>query len=308
MTILNPTQERALVYIRAANYGGCNPTPSEIMEWVERPDKKRGKVRRRVIKAPSVNLGLSNASLALVKAASMDMSNSRLKDTLATFNKQIMDTVGPLPSVGALGAQWRQDRVIEEQDPDETLIEQLLRFRWIRFNATGVGIMLTDLGRALLRADTDETDDDDVVFINGDDPLAWGSLVGKIADIGDCLIVDPYLKPEQYLDIAKFTGVTRVILKRPDKPQKLVTWQVNHRLAGDSIDIRIAEQHQMHDRFIVGDNAVYTLGCSLEGVGRKPTILNAHRGLVAGQIRKAAEELWNSAEAISAGADEDAEA
>jgi hypothetical protein len=210
-----------------------------------------------------------------------------------------MQTIGPAASqLGALANLFEGERVIEEREPDETVIEQVQRFRWFRISSTGAGLVLTELGRALLRADTDQSTTSEVTILDGQDPLAWGSLVGTIAEIGECLIVDPYLKAEQFLDIAKFTGTTRVILKRPRSESELIRWRMYQAIPEVSVDIRIAEPQHLHDRYIVGENAVYGLGCSLNGVARKPTILVPLTGQVADHIRAIVEEWWDTAEPV----------
>ncbi len=144
-------------------------------------------------------------------------------------------------------------------------------------------------------------------MLDGQDPLAWGSLVGTIAEIGDCLIVDPYLKAEQFLDVAKFTGTTRVILKRPNSDGELVRWQLYQALPGLSVNIRIIDPQHIHDRYIVGETAVYTLGCSLVGVGRKPTTLIPMTGEPADRIRAIVEGWWDMAEPVGEPAPADQE-
>lgn len=84
------------------------------------------------------------------------------------------------------------ERVIEEREPDETLIEQAQRLRWIEPSATGAGLVLSGLGRALLPNDADLTTASEITVLDGNDPLAWGALVATIADAGACVIVDPY--------------------------------------------------------------------------------------------------------------------
>ena len=90
-----------------------------------------------------------------------------------------MQTIGPAASqLGALANLFEGERVIEEREPDETVIEQVQRFRWVRISSTGAGLVLTELGRALLRADKDQSTTSEVTILDGQDPLAWGSLVG----------------------------------------------------------------------------------------------------------------------------------
>ncbi len=297
MTILNDTQRRVLTYIQAANHGGYSPTPDEVIEWVERPELKPGKVTRRVVKTPGLkmpDLGAGLAGLGYFEKLNRDLAKQ-----MEALNRQLTQpTLSVASQLAALGNVWERERVIEERGPDETVIEQVKRFRWIEPSATGAGLVLTGLGRALLRSDADQHIDSDVTVLDGDDPLAWGSLVGTIADAGECLIVDPYLKPDQFIDIAKFTGTTRVILRRPARDNELVPWRMYQAIPEVDVAIRIADPQLLHDRYIVGETAVYLLGCSLNGVGRKPTTLVPLRGPIADQIREMVESWWESSEPV----------
>ncbi len=294
MKVLSESQRRVLQFVEAANHGGCSPTPDEVTEWVESPNLKRGKVTRRTVKTPGIkmpdafNLGLAGRAVFADIAKTMEETNRR---TMASL-RPAWSELAPFANA------WESERVVEEREPDETLIEQVQRFQWVRSSSTGAGLLLTDLGRALLRSDADQSAASDVTVLDGQDPLAWGSLVGTIAEIGECLIVDPYLKPEQFLDIAKFTGTTRVILRRPKGEGDLVRWRIHQALPGVSVDIRIIDPEHIHDRYIVGETAVYSIGCSLAGVGRKPTTLVPMTGRVADQIRRIVEEWWEAAEPV----------
>ncbi|MFV8165294.1 hypothetical protein ACNQVK_24915 [Mycobacterium sp. 134] len=297
MSILNETQRRILTFIQAANHGGYSPTPEEVIEWVERPDPLPGKVTRRVVKTPGVRM--PDLGSALAAGAYFDKINRDLAKSMDVFNRQMTQSFKPvMPHLAALSGIWESERVVEERAPDEAAIEQLKRLHWIEASATGAGLVLTGLGRALLRQDTDQATDAEVTVLDGDDPLAWGSLVGTIADVGPCLIVDPYLKPEQFLDVASFTGATRVILRQPKKPSEKVAWQVYQTLPTVEISIRFADPRLLHDRYIVGENRVYQLGCSLNGVGRKPTTLVPVNGEPADRIREIVEQWWETADPV----------
>lgn len=292
--ILNETQRRALSFIQAANHGGYSPTPVEVMEWVERPDPLPGKVTRRVVKTPGVQMPDLGPSLAA--SSYFEKINRDLAKTMEVINRQVTHSFKPImPQLAALSGIWESERAVEERDPDEVLIEQLKRLHWIEPSATGAGLVLTALGRALLRQDTDQATDAEIAVLDGDDPLAWGSLIGTIADVGACLIVDPYLKPDQFLDVAGFTGATRVILTRPKKESEKVAWQMYQTLPGMDIIIRFADRGLLHDRYIVGENHVYLLGCSLNGVGRKPTTLVPVSGPAADRIREITDGWWEAA-------------
>ncbi|ULP48049.1 hypothetical protein [Mycolicibacter virginiensis] len=295
MTVLNEAQRRLLTFVQAANHGGYSPTPDEVTEWVERPDRKAGKVTRRRVEKPSLPFSSETANAI---AGTMKF---KLSETVAEMvHRQMSDAMSPvMKQIAGLVNPWSGEaRMIEEREPDETLVEQVLRFRWVRTSATGIGLVLTGLGRALLRADADLTTTAEITMLGGDDPLAWGSLVGAIAEVGECVVVDPYLKLEHLLVLAQFTSTTRVIMRRPAKENDLVPWRVCLASPDLNIEMRVADPKLLHDRYIVGDTDVYTLGCSLNGVGRKPTTLAPLSGEVADQVRVIVEEWWEGAEPI----------
>lgn len=295
MTVLTEAQRRLLTFVQAANHGGYSPTPDEVTEWVERPDRKPGKVTRRRVEEPLLPF---SSEVANAIAGTMKFELSEAMTEMA--RRQIADAMSPLmKQIAGLVSPWSGEaRVIEEREPDETLVEQVLRFRWVKCSATGAGLLLTELGSALLRADADLTTTAEITVLGGDDPLAWGSLVGTIAEVGECMIVDPYLKLDHLLVLAQFTRTSRVIMRRPAKEGDLVAWRVCLASPDLNIQMRVADPKLLHDRYIVGETNVYTLGCSLNGVGRKPTTLAPLSGEVADQVRAIVEEWWDAAEPI----------
>ncbi|WP_418021174.1 hypothetical protein [Mycolicibacterium peregrinum] len=293
---MNETQRRLLTYIYAANSGGYSPTPEEVTEWVLRPDPIPGKVTIRRVKSPGVaalgaipNISESPAMKKMMESLTRDMGQSM---------KPFMDRLLASQPRIDYATLFPAERVIEEREPDETLIEQAQRLRWIEPSATGAGLVLSGLGRALLRNDADLTTASEITVLDGNDPLAWGALVATIAEAGACVIVDPYLKPEQFLEIAKFTGTTRVVLRRPNSANGLIPWQMYQALPDVEVEVRVADPRLLHDRYIVGETAVYQLGCSFNGVGRKPTTLVPLTGPVADFARNHVAELWGSAEPV----------
>ncbi|BBX86931.1 hypothetical protein MAUB_48040 [Mycolicibacterium aubagnense] len=237
-----------------------------MTEWVLRPSLRPGKVTTRTYGIPTA------------------YETMRMVDEMRTAN--LHDLLRP-------GL-----RTIEEREADETLVEQAQRFGWVAGTPTGSGVVLTDLGRALLRADTAQMVGSEVVVLDGDGPLAWSNAVAAIADAGECMIVDPYMKIEQFLDLLQYTNTARVLMRRPDKKRDLVAWQVCTAMPDTKVEVRVADRKLLHDRYIVGDTAVFTLGCSLEGVGRKPTTMTQLTGEVADRIREIAEGWWNAAEHV----------
>jgi hypothetical protein len=61
-------------------------------------------------------------------------------------------------------------------------------------------------------------------------------------------------------------------------------------------EIRIAESGALHDRLIIGHDIVFTIGTSMNTVGRQhPTVLSALPDHAADTMRGYAERWWNDA-------------
>lgn len=300
MSVLNDGQRRALTFIQGANHGGYSPTSEEVLEWVLRPKIRPGKVTRRRVTAPSLDLERGFGGAGGIQTLGYDIAKAIApwSEQFRATSDQIAATLSVIGSAG-IRPDLLSDHWVEDREPDETILEQMQRFRWIKSSSEGPGVLLTDLGRALLRADAaDLSSSTEVTILGGDDPLAWSSVVGTIAEVGECLIVDPYLQIDQLLAIAQHTSATRVLMRRPDKDTKLVPWRICMASPDIQVTMRVASPSLLHDRFIVGETEVWTLGCSLNGVGRKPTTLVPLTGPVADQIRSIAEGWWEASEPI----------
>jgi hypothetical protein len=166
----------------------------------------------------------------------------------------------------------------------ETPLQHLLRLDWCEISGTPARARLTALGEAVLRALNQEAaelpDTVEVVLPSGD-PFAYAAAMGKIAGLGDALLVDPYLRYPQFLDLVEHTGVTRVLigakLSAEDRASIAVGIKVFEKRKR-TVEVRVLGEGQLHDRVVVplaNDRPVLSLGTSLNGVGgRAVTVLN----------------------------------
>src|SRR3954451_2945465 len=118
-TILNDAQRRILTYIQAANHGGYSPTAEDVVEWVERPDLKRGKVTLRRLDP------MGPVSSAVFAGRYLESIHEDLQKSFAPFYEHLQDSASKANVLGSF-TNWmaNHEHSIEEREPDETLIEQ----------------------------------------------------------------------------------------------------------------------------------------------------------------------------------------
>lgn len=179
----------------------------------------------------------------------------------------------------------------------ESPVHHMESIGWVR--AEDGGAKLTDLGRALLRsADTEDDAQGQVVILDHDSPLAYASLIGELSDIGDALLIDPYLELDHLLDLEKHTDITRVLISTKHSTSKrgaqLKLFQ--EKRSDEGIEIKVADE--LHDRVIVAEGGrVWTLGMSLNGVSKQKsiTVLTPMPAKGAEPLAEWANERWRQA-------------
>lgn len=290
--ILNDDQRRVLTFIREVNDGGFSPSVDDVTEWFERPNILPGKVTVETIEPLSpgtLSPSIRDTILKLTDTAKIMGSVNK------SFANQLNLAIGPDSSWAQLAAA--QPRTRTRREPDETLIEQLTRLRWITTNSTGTGLRLTDLGKALLRSDQQRSSDDNVLVLHDDGPLAWASLLAEIGDAGSCTIVDPYLRAPELALFIEFASIKRVIVGPNLKEKELLPLRFLLRdlEPEQELEVRVGSKGHLHDRFIVGERAVYSLGVSGDNIGKKLSTLKLMSGDIADTINTSVEEWWDAA-------------
>ncbi|KXP12010.1 hypothetical protein [Tsukamurella pseudospumae] len=287
-SIIGAEQYRAMTFIRTANLGGYLPTVNQVQAWLDQPGRIPGKVTRKRVESPFGGAAKPSFTVS-------SLINDAMEKSYRPIGEMMQQLVGTAPP--AYMAPWRQAmeqaRYIETRAPDETVLAQLLRLMWLE--EVDGGLRLTQLGHALYRADRERDGGDEVQFLGGsEDPLAWASLVGFLTDLGDCTIIDPYLKAPQYLPLAQLTEVSRIVIGPKVSKGELAALQVAHAGLDSNVEIR-RHTGGMHDRFIIARDSVHTLGCSLNGVGKNPTTLIRLHGEIADSARRIADDMWEAA-------------
>jgi hypothetical protein len=181
--------------------------------------------------------------------------------------------------------------------PGETVAKWLVRLNWLAID--GDRVALTELGSAVLRGADEQEIETELplrIVLDPDDPMSYAKLIGRIADVGDALLVDPFFGLDQLLVILQSTSVTRVLVGPKTKTGTLAA-ALGSMTLPRSFAIRVSGE--VHDRFIIPkDGPVDALGTSLNGVGRKFTVMATLDPPVADTIRSKHEELWQAAKPV----------
>jgi hypothetical protein len=273
--ILKDEQRRGLEFIQAANLGGHRPTRAQVEQWMFSPGRRPGRRGKLIEPARPGTLALN-----------LDFA---LSESVRTTYRSLVGTPA----------------VYEPDGPPEGFVEHLLRLEWIEANGLG-GLALTGLGRALLRSAQVSSDDQEslgTVVLGSEDPLAYGKLLGHIAESGEALVVDPYLRANQLLELLLHTNCMRLLVGSGLKSSDLTEMKVLLNTWGErpGVQLRQAARGAIHDRYIVGDLGVHMIGASINGIaaGSATTVLIPLRDAAADAIHTLCDEWWDAAELLA---------
>lgn len=184
----------------------------------------------------------------------------------------------------------------------ETFVQYLSRLRWINV-APDKTVTLTPLAQAVLRElnspKIDTTTDAAVeVVINPQDKFAYAKVLAQFADAHDAMIVDPYFRFEQLLDIYDLPAIKRVLL-RSSATKETDRAMIAKGLASIDRDLEIRRTDSLHDRYLIPSSGpVWMLGTSLNGVTKNISVLTPIGEEAAREIRRLHEEKWSQATKI----------
>lgn len=186
-----------------------------------------------------------------------------------------------------------------QREPAEKWVAYLGRLRWV--DVRDSRIRLSRAGAALLKylnIRLAGLEDEIPLVVTPDDPLAYPKVIAQIATLENVMVVDPYVEASDLLLLAGEARVQRVLVSRKTGKKRLAALQAVHsRLAAEAApEIRIAET--LHDRFVVGDGRLLTIGSSLNGVGRNLTVVTPLTGDAAAALRRYLEDEWQGAKPL----------
>jgi len=302
MEILTDAQYRAMTFVSAANRGGNRPTDHELFEWLLNPRPqlpKKGELIR-----PGRPAKYRTTS-GLYKTPAIQGFFDKIMAMQESQAKSLLSLQGPLRSI--IGdRELIEEEIPAEYGPDvpgETFVDHLVRLQWLeRDNRKTLG--LTPLGRALLRShhsNEDEFDAHEIVVLDSNDELSYAMLVQKLCEVGEGILIDPYLGLEQFFQIKAYTSISRVLIseqvKRDDRAAMAVLVQSG---ADHPLELRMSKKRVLHDRMALGSKLAFTIGTSMNTVGRQhPTILTPLPDEASDALRAHAEKWWEQATLIA---------
>ena len=156
----------------------------------------------------------------------------------------------------------------------ESMFSYLSRVQWIA--EVDESVRITALGKAVLREANTPVPDSDAastleVVIDPENPFAYAQLMAKIAGLGECMIVDPYLDPDQLLTLATFPSVTRILTSNYESKKKSPAFGVILASASAShLQLRMVDRKHLHDRIVMpSQGSALVLGSSLNSIARR---------------------------------------
>lgn len=316
--ILTEEQKRILEYISAVNRGGWRPSGREVKEWRRNPGRipaRKGKLLEPAVPATPARRGrkikaglLDSITMNPVSTTTQEFLRSMSTIQLAGMHQSVLARAGISPLSNVTSQLYGQYEMIPGEpgrpavygpdQPKEKFLRHLRRLGWVTRDAQK-RYTVTPLGDALLRYEAaieSEEDDSAVTLLAADNELAYGHVLGHVAECGYALIVDAYLGAEQLDLMIRHTSARRFLigmnLSKLKRTELAVLIETSPVLEGPPRELR---QAKFHDRWLIGDGKVYGLGASLNGIGKHPTTLVLMQGTVAQTVASQADDLWNGA-------------
>lgn len=182
---------------------------------------------------------------------------------------------------------------------DEAFDRFFSRLHWIEISDGSVH--LTQLGRAVLdEANSANLESDSAieVLIDPSNQFAYARVMNKIAQVGESLVVDPYLNAETAIDLGQMETVKRVLTGDRDINKLRGRFSIIMRARPD-FEIRYMKQKSLHDRYVISDaGAVTVLGSSLNSIAHRQGVITPLDTVGSRFISDAYEELWRHAASL----------
>lgn len=308
--IVTPAQQCLLGFVAACERSGYNPTVDEVSLWLDDPEPREAEYRYEPIAGSAssdTHAPVAGTLSRMIEGIAADhapagKSYARL---LATGNKH--------PSIanyrnlvqkytaGAAGQQPRKRLRRVEVEPAEGDVEHLVRIGWLVQVSKGSHerVRLSDLGRALLTSAQNSVDDEGgvgLVILDRDDPLSYPRLVARLNDVGDGLLVDPYLELSDLHNIVVSTQIERVMIGSGPRNQKRVVGISTYLASVPHRPIEVRTSEELHDRVAISTaGEVLTIGTSINGLSKHTTMIAPVPSVGARALVNYYDELWERA-------------
>lgn len=182
------------------------------------------------------------------------------------------------------------------QVPGETQREYLTRVHWLLDDDGALSV--TALGSAVLRSQTQAlAGDAPVLVLEAGDSFAYAEVTVRLSNVGQATLVDPWLRVEQLLHVAQFTEVIRILVGQGVNQNQLKA-AVGSLNLPRPFEVRVSPE--VHDRYFVPKvGTVDVLGTSLNGVGKRPTILTPLDVAGSNAVRRLVDGMWKKASPLA---------
>jgi hypothetical protein len=185
------------------------------------------------------------------------------------------------------------------EDPSE----YLERLGWI--DVVDREVELNRVGRAMLRAlNTPQLDFEASptaeIVLGTDDPFAYAQVVQVLGGAGPAMLVEPYLRVQNLIDIDDLHNINRILVGSKLKANEYAALAVGLGAVNERRPLEIRKATDLHDRYLIPDTGhVLMLGISLGGIGKKVSTLTTLGDPASGGLRQVFEEAWAAAEPIN---------
>lgn len=267
--LADETGHRALFYVAAVQRQGYALMIDEFEEYIRQPQRTPGVPPREGQRVP--------AHLA----PALRLSEQVRRSLLAV-----------VPTVEVGGSPGR---------PGESVLSWLTRLSWL--DVDNGRVRITPLGTAVLGALEQQSLEMEApleIVLDQGDPFAVARVIGEVADLGRCALVDPYFNMDRLLAITQLTGVER-LLTGPRGEKRLTELAV----ALDAVDVdrpfEVRKVDVFHDRYAIPEGGpLLAIGSSLGHLGtRFSGMVRLAEGGSSDAIRAKFEEAWERRRASS---------
>ncbi len=148
-------------------------------------------------------------------------------------------------------------------------------------------------------ADRIRTQADGVILIDPSHAFSFPRRLNQILEalLGDVLLCDPYIDDKTLLALTavpKSSPIKLLTLNISDPPQFRRNLHAYQREYGN-LQIRVSHMKDLHDRYIIDDAGMWLLGQSLNGIGKKLSLLVLVGANIRQLVRDGFLRRWNSA-------------
>lgn len=288
MEIVTEFQHRLLAFIHSCNHSNYSPTDEEVVAWFDSPLPREAEYTTETI-PPVISPQITG--IDSLQKIMRDMYRPNFDGMMERITSNINSPFENLT---------KSRTVRKESRPAENPLEHMLRIGWLN-KTDDDRLKVTALGRAMLQTAENEAtliEDFTVMFLGADDPLSYPLLVGALATAESGLLVDPYLKVEHVVALHQHTRISRLLVGS-GKQHRNDNAAISTYLEARDNQFEVRKSDQLHDRLLIEpDGKVSMLGTSMNGVGRKATVLMTVPDAASKPLNEHYEKLWNEAEIL----------